>query len=161
MEFASKFLAIVIGCTFITSCSKNNTDVPSNMFFETSPILKISKSGEEGNFLNTINTNNIELFYKKNGVLTLLTYPGSNNYNGFGIIQEPPLNEKLIKISCYVKGNQNHEETYIKWNETDIDTLSYDIVRYSTGSIGINSLKFNSINISNNNENGIYNIIKN
>jgi hypothetical protein len=161
MEFASKFLAIVIGCAFFTSCSKNNPDVPSNMFFETSPILKISTSGEEVNFLNTINTNNIQLFYKKDGVLTLLTYPGSNNYNGFGIIQEPPLNEKLIKIGCYVEGNQNHEETYIKWNETDIDTLSYDIVRYSTGSIGINSLKFNSISISNNNENGIYNIIKN
>jgi len=67
----------------------------------------------------------------------------------------------LIKIGCYIGTNQNHEETYIKWNETDMDTLSYDIIRYSTGSIGINSLKFNSVPISINNEYGIYNVTKN
>ncbi|WP_396189004.1 hypothetical protein [Flavobacterium sp.] len=160
MEFANKFLVIVLGSVLITGCSKSNPDVPSSMFFETSPILKISTNGEEENFLNTINTNNIQLFYKKDGVLTLLTY-GGDYPQGFGVFQEPPLNEKLIKIGCYIGTNQNHEETYIKWNETDMDTLSYDIIRYSTGSIGINSLKFNSVPISINNEYGIYNITKN
>jgi hypothetical protein len=160
MEFASKLFLIILGVLLFSSCSKNNPDEPNGMFFEASPLLKITTSGEGGNFLNTINTNNIQLFYKKDGVLTLLTY-GGDHPQGYGIIQEPPLNEKLIKIGCYTGEVQNHEETYIKWNETDMDTLSYDIVRYNTGSLGIKSLKFNSVSIINNNEYGIYNVTKN
>jgi hypothetical protein len=161
MEFVSKFFILLLGVVVFTSCSTSSPNEPSGMFFETSPVLKITTSGEGGNFLNTINTNNIQLFYKKNGVLTLLTY-GGDNPQGFGIIQETPLNEKLIKIGCYVGTNQNHEETYIKWNDSDIDTLSYDIIRYNTGSIGISSLKFNNQNaIPANNGDGYYNVTKN
>ncbi|EKT3957659.1 hypothetical protein K5L04_07465 [Flavobacterium psychrophilum] len=158
MEFANKVFSLMF-ILILTSCSK---DEPSgSIYIEASPILKINSSGEGGNFLNTINGGNVQLYYKKDGVLTLLTYPGTDNPKGYSIFQEAPINEKMIKVHCYIGGNNNQEETYIKWNESDIDTLSYNITRYESGSIGINSLKFNSVSISNNNENGIYNIIKN
>lgn len=158
MEFANKIFSLIL-IFILTSCTK---DTPSeSIFIDASPILKINSVGENGNFLNTINIENVQLFYKKDGVLSLLSYPGSDNPKGYSIFNEPPINEKLIRISAYIGGSKNQEETYIKWNETDIDTLSYNIIRYDSGSIGINSLKFNSISISNNNENGIYYLIKN
>jgi hypothetical protein len=158
MEFANKIFSLVC-ILMLISCSKDSSS--ENIFIEASPVLKISTSSEIGNFLNTINTNNVELYCKIDGVLTLLTYPNSDNYSGYSVFQEPPINEKLIKISCYIGGNNNFEDTYIKWNETDIDTLSYEITRYETGSIAIKSLKFNSVSITNNNENGIYIVTKN
>jgi hypothetical protein len=158
MEFASKFLVMLFGIVLFTSCSESNSE--PNIFLESSALFRIKNSDETGNFLNTINTNTIELYYKKEGVLTRLTYPGDYP-NGLIIVQEPPINEKLIKVFCYTGGNNNYEETYIKWNETDMDTLSYNITRYKSGSIAISSLKYNSVVVANNNENGVFNVIKN
>jgi hypothetical protein len=159
MEFASKFLVILFGIVLFTSCSENNTE-PNTIFIEASSLLRIKNSDQTVNFLNTINTNTTELYYKKEGVLTRYIQGGDNPY-GLKIVQEPPINEKMIIVYCYIGGNNNHEETYIKWNETDIDTLSYDITRYKTGSIAISSLKYNSVVLANNYENGAFNVIKN
>jgi hypothetical protein len=158
MEFVSKFLGILFGIVLFTSCSESNSE--ANIFLESSALLRIKNSDQTVNFLNTTNTNTIELYYKKAGILTRLTYPGDYPY-GFKIVQEPPINEKMIIVYCYSGGNNNHEETYIKWNETDIDTLSYEITRYKTGSIAISSLKYNSVVLANNYENGAFNVIKN
>lgn len=158
MEFVSKFLAILFGTILFTSCSESNSE--PNIFLESSALLRIKNSDQTVNFLNTINTNTIELYYKKAGILTRLTYPGDYPY-GFKIVQEPPINEKMIIVYCYIGGNNNHEETYIKWNDTDMDTLSYEITRYKTGSKIISSLKYNSVVITIKNENGIYDVIKN
>lgn len=159
MEFVRKFFAILFGTILFTSCSNSNSE-PDTIFIEASPLLRIKNSNQSDNFLNSINTNTIELHYKKSGILTQLTYPGDYP-KGFKIVQEPPINEKMIIVHCYIGGNNNHEETFIKWNDTDMDTLSYNITRYKSGSIAINSLKYNSVNIASNNEYGIFNIIKN
>jgi hypothetical protein len=159
MEFASKFLVILFGIVLFTSCSESNTE-PNTIFIEASSFLRIKNSDQTVNFLNTINTNTIEIYYKKEGVLTRYIHGGDMPY-AFNIVQEPPINEKLIIVQCYIGGNNNHEETYIKWNETDMDTLSYDITRYKTGSIAISSLKYNSVVLANNYENGAFNVIKN
>lgn len=157
MEFVSKFLGILFGLIVCTSCSESNSE--PNIFIEASPIFRIKNSDKTVNFLNTINnTNTIEIYYKKDGVLTRYIHGGDNPY-GFKIVQEPPINEKMIIVHCYISGNNNYEETYIKWNATDIDTLSYDITRYKTGSIIISSLKYNSVVLKN--ENGIYDVTKN
>ncbi len=162
MAFANKILLVIAGILLLNSCSRTTSE-PEEVFRETGVLLRIKNNSGE-NFLETINTDNIELYYKKNGVLTLLTYssPGAilDNPKAFVIINEPPLNEKMIGISCYVEGNNTSEETYIKWNDSDMDTLSYDITRYETGSIIIHSIKYNNKLISNNNEYGIYDIIK-
>jgi hypothetical protein len=157
MEFVSKFLVILFGIVLFTSCSENN---PNVIFIEASPLLRIKNSDQTVNFLNTINTNTIEIYYKKDGVLTRFIHGGDMPY-AFNIVQEPPINEKLIRVQCYIGGNNNHEETYIKWNETDIDTLSYEITRYKTGSKIISSLKYNSVVITNNSEYRSYNVVKN
>lgn len=159
MEFASKFLATLFGVILFTSCSESNSE-SNTIFIEASALLRIKNSDQTVNFLNTINTNTIEIYYKKVGVLTRYIHGGDMPY-AFNIVQETPINEKLIIVQCYINGNNNHEETYIKWNETDIDTLSYDIRRYKTGSIAISSLKYNSVLIRNNNEYGVYNVVKN
>lgn len=162
MEFVNKFFALILGVVLCTSCTQENPPI-SGINIDAAPILRITKSGEVGNFLSTINTNSIELYYKNNGVLSLLTYPG-DFYSGYQIIYEPQfINEKMIKVFCYIGGNNNHEETYIKWSPTDIDTLSYDITRYPNGSIVINynTLKFNNVTMTSNNQNGIFDVVKN
>ncbi len=159
MEFANKILTTMLGVVLLTSCSKENNEPKENIFIETSVLMRITKSGEIENFLNTINTDNISLHYKENGVLKMLTYPGDYP-KGYLIAQEQPVNEKLIKLFCYSGGNNDTEETYIKWNETDIDTLSYNIKRYESGSLVISSIKFNSKPVTNNNQYGIYNVTK-
>lgn len=161
MAFANKIILMITGILLLNSCSR--TSEPDEVFRETSALLRIKTNSGE-NFLETINTDNVELYYKKNGVLTLLTYssPGAilDNPKGYLIIKETPLNQKIIGISCYVEGTNPKEETYIKWNDSDMDTLSYDITRYETGSISIHSIKYNNKPISNNNEYGIYDVIK-
>jgi len=162
MAFANKILLVLIGILLLNSCSRNNSE-PEEVFRDTSTLLRIKNNRGE-NFLETVNTDNIQLYYKKNGVLTLLTYssPGAilDYPKGYLIIKEPPVNEKMIRILCYNEGNNPSEETYIKWNDSDMDTLSYKVTRYETGSISIHSIKYNNKPISNNNEYGIYDFIK-
>lgn len=162
MAFANKILSIITGILLLNSCSRTTSE-PEEVFRETSTLLRLKKNNGD-NFLETTNTDKIELYYKKNGILTLLTYssPGAvlDYPKGYLIIKEAPLNQKMIRIFCYDEGNNPSEETYIKWNDSDMDTLSYDITRYETGSISIHSVKYNNKPISNNNEYGIYDIIK-
>jgi hypothetical protein len=150
---------LILTCVFIlTSCTKD--DENSNIFIESSIILKINNLTENNNFLNSVNEQNVKLFYDNNGTYSQLNYPGDYP-KGFILFQEEPLNEKLIKVFSYVGGNNNIGTTYVEWNESDIDTLNYKINRYENGSISISEVKFNSVNISNDNEFGIYYVTKN
>jgi hypothetical protein len=161
MEFVNKInVLVIIGLFSIASCSSDSNSNNSNIAIESQVVLKINTNEEESNFLNTINTNNINLFYNLNNNLTSLNYTGDYP-KGYLIIQEPPINEKLIKIFCYIGGEDGYKTTYIKWNENDMDTLQYRVQKSEFGNINISELKYNSIPIDNNNEFGIYNVIKN
>ena len=138
MEFVNKYLIILAGLTLF-SCSRNSSTEETSI--DNATLLNIKTSNGE-NFLNTINTSNIELYYKKNGTLTLLNYtsPGAvlDYPKGYTIVQEAPINEKMIKIFCYIGENgETNGETYIKWNNNDMDTISYSINRSPTGNITI------------------------
>lgn len=157
MVFANKILTIITGILILNSCTRNSSE-SEEIHIGNSAILKISKTNGE-NFLETINVDDIKLYYKKNENLVLISN-NSDYPKGFLIFQESPINQKMIKIFCYIDRTNSSEETYIKWNESDMDTLSYNIKRYDTGSIDIINLKFNSIPITNNNENGGYELTK-
>ena len=149
-----------MGLTLI-ACSRNTYE--EQTYIGNSTLLNI-KNSNGLNLLNSVNSDNIKLYYKKNGNLELLTYSSEGailDYpKGYVVIQEPPINEKMIKIFCYIGGNNSEAETFVKWNDDDMDTISYSINKNSTNSISISNIKFNSVAISNNNQNGIYYVVK-
>ena len=156
MVFANKILTIVAGILVLNSCSRTSSE-SEEVHIESSALLKISKTNGQ-NFLETINADNIKLYHKVNGNLVLIS-DNSDYPKGYIIVNESPVNQKMIKIFCYINGTNNSEETFIKWNDLDIDTLSYNITRNGTG-VSISSVKYNDTPISNSNVNGIYEIIK-
>jgi len=85
-----------------------------------------------------------------------LNYP-----KGFIIDNDSYTNQKIIKIFCYTGGTNTQEETYIKWNDTDTDTISYNIHRHQNGSIEIDGIKYNNMIISTINQSGLYSVVKN
>lgn len=165
MEFANKIAAVAMGLVLFISC-ENHSESGENVFIEANPLFLI-KNSEGQNFLESINTEQIGVFYKKNNALTPIgEWYASNssgtldNPNGYAIINEQPVNEKMIRIFCYYGGNESKGSTYVKWNDSDIDTISYNIIRHTTGSISIDSLRFNNVLTKTNNQYRSYEILK-
>ena len=147
------FLLLIVLC----SCASPGDEELNSKPINTSAILNIKDSNGE-NFLDKIDPDKTELYYEKDGKLNLISYKWDTP-KGYVVVQEPPVNEKIIKIFCYVEGNRPTEKTYIKWSNNVMDTLSYDVSRIGNG-ITLNNITFNSKSISNNNQYGIFNIKK-
>lgn len=158
MESVSKKIAIISATVMLLLSCSRNTPETQKTFLEAGARLIIHNADGSGNYLESINTDDIKLFYKDNGSLLPLTYPGDTP-KGYIVYKEGPVNEKAINIFCYVGGTKTAEETYIRWNDNDMDTLSYNIARYENG-ISAYSFKYNGKPITNNNQYGIYYISK-
>ncbi len=152
-----KLNILFVSLILLFSCSPDRSDEKYSTVIDATAVLRIKNSNGE-NFLNSIDPNKTELYYEINGNLNLISY-NWDYPKGFFIFQEPPINEKMIKIFCYIEGNKTSDKTYVKWSNNDLDTISYNILRFDNGII-IKDLKYNSISISIDNEYGIYNVTK-
>ncbi len=101
INIMKKFVFFCLAIVFF-SCSSDKED---STVIESTAILRIKNSNGE-NFLNLIEPNNTELYYENNGNLNLISY-NWDYPKGFLVFQEPPVNEKLIKIFCYIESNKN------------------------------------------------------
>lgn len=156
-------LLILISLLLLFSCS-DSTSEEYQIFVENFIAFKINKSTGE-NFLEITNTSNTALYYKNNGVLTELVYsqPGAvlDHPKGFIVANDTYTNQKIIKVFCYTGGTNTQEETYIKWNDTDTDTITYNVHRHQNGSIAIDGIRYNNSTISTINQSGLYSVVKN
>ena len=156
MGFASKILFVFVTVVFI-GCSNDENKTDDSVFLENAVVMKIQTSGEISNFLDTVDPNDVTLYYVENAELNEISNSGDYP-KGFFIFEEA--DEKFIKIFSYVRGTNSQEQTLINWGNGDLDTLSYQVNRYQNGSIAISSIAFNGTSVTNNNENGIYFITK-
>jgi len=152
-----KILNFILPIILFISCSTDRNDEKNETVIYASTTLKINTSNGE-NFLDSIDPSKISLYYEDNGELKLISY-NWDYPRGFDIFQEPPLYTKMIKIFCYIESGKIQDKTFIKWSNNDMDTLSYDIDR-SYNNIIIRNIKYNSENITNENQYGIYEIVK-
>ena len=152
-----KTIYLFASLIILTSCSSDRNDELSSINISSATTLQIKAANGE-NFLNIVDPNKTELYYENNGKLNLISY-NWDTPKGYIVFQEPPIDEKMIKIFCYIEGNKTSDKTFIKWSNNDIDTISYNISRTINGEI-INDIKYNSIRISINNQYGIFEIIK-
>lgn len=84
-----------------------------------------SSNGEDllnPNSPNTLNTSNIKLYYLKNGISEEVYNPNSDYPRNFMIFMDQ---EGLYRMRIFPNALKNEEfsVTYIKWNETDSDTV--------------------------------------
>ena len=156
--FGMKRLLALMTLPALLCCSDDRSGGQSALR-DTAVILRVQTTGESlTNYLNTIDTQNIRLLYRQEDELvTVLT--GGDYPFGYFVFEESPDVEKMIKLFCYVGGNNENEETFINWDGEDLDTLSYKVSRYSSGNVVISQVKFNGEAIVPN-DSGIYNVSK-
>jgi hypothetical protein len=141
MEYVNKMIVAFFGIVILfSSCTK---DEPSSSVFKEAGILLRINANNNADFFNSnlIDLNNIK-FYSLDNNNNLVTFNDSNysfltDNNG----------KKVISFLCYKFENNENEKMIIKWNETDLDTLSYGYKRFSNGSESVYNLKFNTATI--------------
>lgn len=108
-------------CTLLLSCSKDNNNVQSSSI--DTGILIYLKDINGNNLLNTTNykENNIKMFYLINNEVKEYYQSNLDNPRGFKFL----VDDLPIRIALGPNTTETEEFpiTYIKWNETDTDTI--------------------------------------
>jgi CMP-N-acetylneuraminic acid synthetase len=123
-----KIVILNVIAIFVASCSDDsnksesaNIDTAVNIYLE-------NNTGES--LLNTDNyqSNDFKIYYLNNNNVEEVNNPLMDSPRNFFIIDE----DNIKAMRLFLNSNQNEENpvTYIKWNETDTDTLK---AHYSRG----------------------------
>ena len=93
------------------------------------------------NSSNNLNTNNIKLFYLKNGVSEEVYNPSLDLPRNYMIYSQ---SDGIYRIRIFPNDIQSEEFpiTYIKWNETDTDTIKCKL-KYTENTIVLEKVWFN------------------
>lgn len=116
-----KNLIVILAILMCSSCSKDDNNKEDNFSLYNSMLINL-RDNQGNNILNTNSylTNNIKIFYVNNGVATEFYQPNLDNPKAYSIINSG----ENLRIGLSL--NHNEEDfpvTYIKWNETDTDTI--------------------------------------
>ena len=127
------FLSVI---TLLFSCSKKKEDTVVGVVVDTSVDLKVTNQAGE-DLLNpetngAYDHSHIWIYYLENGEVKL--YEGGANMDhprGFFIFDGPD-NFKNIRIFLNSSEKESYPVTYVKWNETDMDTIKTHYKRTET-----------------------------
>jgi len=95
--------------------------------------IEITVSDENGNDLlnpsnqNSFNEQNIKIYDLINGVVEEVYYPNYDNPRCFSIVEKDGIYRMMLSPNANEK--DEFPVTYIKWNETDTDTIKCSISR--------------------------------
>jgi hypothetical protein len=115
-----KNLIAILAILILTSCS--NDDKKEDSFNLFNSILINLKDVQGNNLLNTNNysSNNFKIYYVNDGVVSEFYQPNLDNPKAYAVINT------AVNLRMGLSLNHNDEDypiTYIKWNETDTDTI--------------------------------------
>ncbi len=153
MEFVNKMIVAFFGIVILfSSCSKDESS--ENVFKEAGVLLRINANNNIDYFnSNLLDLNNVN-FYSIDNNNNLVPFNESN----YSFLTDSN-GKKIISFLCYRLENNENEKMIIKWNETDLDTLSYGYEKFPNGSESVYNLKFNNAIIEPD-ENGIFTAFK-
>ncbi len=127
---------------FLFSCEKNS---PEEIFVDAyiDFIIKDSEGNDllNSNNPNAINIDNIKIIYEINGEQVVYYDEFMGAPKGFFLIEEGEYNR--IRVFPNIDINSEFPVTYVQWSENDTDKLSYEIIRYDTGSTYISKVWLN------------------
>lgn len=129
-----KYLLLFLTTILLTSC---NSDDKEQFIIDT--VVNISVKDNDGNDLlnansqNSLDQNEFKLFYEINGEQVEVYDENLDHSKGFFIYRHE--NEYRIRIFPNSQKNNSNPTTYIKWNETDTDTLRCEIERNDNSEI--------------------------
>lgn len=149
-------LAMAILC--FASCTKNNNE---QMLIETDFSILITNINQEDllspSATGTFNSDNIKLFYLING--EKIEYYKSNYDNPKGYFIDSTNGRWGITLTPNDDPSSDYPITYIKWNETDEDTIKCQFKR-GEGYCRISKIIFNDKIVWDNNGPRYFEIIK-
>lgn len=121
-----KNLILLLVFSILCSCSK--TPKPFNKVIDPSLFIYLKNSTGD-NLLNTANYNsdNFRIYNEINGLVIEVNNPMSDHPRGFSIIND--VNPICMGLSLNTTETELFPITYIKWNDTDTDTLKASYVR--------------------------------
>ena len=141
-----KNLIMLLSVMFLSSC--NSDDEKKNEFNYSTGFEMIVKNSEGIDLLNpnspnTLNTNNIKLFYLKNGVSEEVYNPSLDLPRNYMIYLQ---SDGIYRIRIFPNEIQSEEFpiSYIKWNETDIDTIKCKL-KYTENAVVLEKVWFNEV----------------
>jgi len=139
-----KNLIILLSILFLSSCSSD--DEKKNAFNYANQFQMTVKNSEGIDLLNpnspnTLNTNNIKLYYLKNGVSEEVYNPSADFPRNYMIYLHPD-GFYRIELTPNDAASEEFPISYIKWNETDTDTIKCKI-NYSENAIILEKVWFN------------------
>jgi hypothetical protein len=133
----------------ISSCQENTED-PAGELLDVGIEISV-KSAEGVDLLNPqspghIEENKIRIFKLVNGENVEVYDPNMDSPRGFMIFEHA--SEFRIRIFGNESSTDEYPITYVKWNESDTDTLKYQIIRKNDNScVSISKVWFNSIEV--------------
>jgi hypothetical protein len=151
-------LATLVIVLIWISCNKSiintlNTETPINILINDKNSVDLLNPNTYGNY----NTENIKLFYLKDGELTEYSEPNINSPHGYSIDFEN--GRWYLKLFPHLKKNNIPTTYYIKWNFTDTDTITF---QYNENSNNVNyaGIHVNGTNIEKSRNKYIIELIK-
>jgi hypothetical protein len=139
------------------SCNKSiintlNTETQISVLINDKNNVDLLNPNTSGNY----NTENIKVFYLKDGELTEYSEPNINSPHGYSIDFEN--GRWYLKLFPHMKNN-NIPTTYIKWNFADTDTIT---CQYNNGAnnTDCDGISINGINVEKNRNKYIIELIK-
>lgn len=141
-----KNLIMLLSVIFLSSCTSD--DEKKNEFNYSTAFEMIVKNSEgidllNPNSFNSLNTNNIKLYYLKNGVSEEVYNPSLDLPRNYTIYLH---SDGIYRIRIFPNEIQSEEFpiTYIKWNETDTDTIKCKL-KYTENAIVLEKVWFNEV----------------
>ncbi|WP_086478479.1 MULTISPECIES: hypothetical protein [Arenibacter] len=127
MKYLISFLIIPL----LYSCSSD--DGKEQFVYDVSVEFSV-KDSEGNDLLNPENSNSfdeseIKLFYLINGEVNEVYDGNMDHPRNFVINEYPPASEYRIGVFLNYSETEEQPTTYIKWNETDTDTLKCEVYR--------------------------------
>ena len=119
------------------ACSRNEEPKNESVSISTNIDLLIKDvSGQDllnASTPNTLNTNNIKLFYLVNGQPQEVYNPNLSYPRNYFIFDYSLYNSNAIRVFPNDKSSDEFPITYIRWNESDTDTIKCHYLKGSSG----------------------------